>query len=128
MIEKIQALDLSYLEGRIVKEGKISRENVGNAIRRYKNFLSLMIKYPGQIIVPTADIDEVWHNHILHTREYMHDCKTIFKKYQHHTPFHGHDDKNAQEKMSQWYYKTAELYIEEFQESYALELDVATFW
>lgn len=128
MIEKIQALDLSYLEERIIKEGKISRENVGNAIRRYKNFLSLMIKYPGQTIVPTEDIDEVWHNHILHTKEYTRDCEAIFKSYKHHSPFHDHEDESAREEMNQKYYKTAELYIKEFQESYALDLDVATFW
>lgn len=36
--------------------------------------------------VPTKDIDIFWHYHILHTRQYMADCKKYFGRYIHHNP------------------------------------------
>ncbi len=36
-----------------------------------------------------ADMDEIWHAHILHTREYAEDCVRYFGYFLHHQPLSG---------------------------------------
>lgn len=131
MIDYIRNLDLTYIEERLVTKQKWSQLFAKEAVRRYKNFLILQCKYPKQGLVPVPDIDEAWHEHILHTREYVTDCKIIFGHYHHHIPFHNNGDKKAKKEMKEMidlYYETAALYHQEFQEVFSLKLDVGTFW
>ncbi len=39
-----------------------------------------------QSLSPTGDVDEIWHEHILHTNKYALDCKKLFGKFLHHFP------------------------------------------
>lgn len=80
----------------------------------YKRFLILNKKYPNEIIVPTREIDEFWHNHILHTQEYYNDCMAIFGHYRHHTPSSATDEEIKILKNGS--IKTQELYFLEFSE------------
>lgn len=123
----IKNLDLEYLEKRLMDRQKWSLETSKEAVRRYKNFLTLLLKYPDQILAPAPDIDEAWHNHILFTREYFCDCQKIFGDYLHHSPSQNFDpeEKSAMEEAQ---LHTADLYIQEFNEPYFLELNVSAFW
>lgn len=120
----LKDLDLSYLAKRLIEKDGWLQEDAYESVRRYKNFLMIRIKYPDVGVVPTSDIDEVWHTHILYTREYTRDCKMLFGEYLHHSPA-GDDEK---EKVLIIYHQTAKLYQKEFQESYSLMLDISTFW
>jgi len=123
----IKNLDLEYLEKRLIDRQKWSMEVSKEAVRRYKNFLMLLLKYPDQILAPAPDIDEAWHNHILFTRQYFCDCQKIFGDYLHHSPSRG---LGAEEKyaMEEAQLRTSNLYIQEFNEPYFLELNVSSFW
>jgi len=123
----IKNLDLAYLEKRLMDKQKWSLETAKEAVRRYKNFLTLLLKYPDQILAPTPDIDEAWHNHILFTREYFCDCQEIFGDYLHHSPSlnSGPEEKQAMEEAQ---LRTSDLYIQEFNEPFFLELNVSAFW
>jgi len=35
------------------------------------------------------EVDEIWHHHILDTRQYVKDCDCIFGYYFHHYPYFG---------------------------------------
>jgi hypothetical protein len=120
-------LDLSYLERRLTDRLKWSPRDAKEAVRRYKNFLLLLLKYPKETLAPAPDMDEAWHNHILFTREYIRDTSEIFGEYLHHTPSQnsGPEEKLVMEGAQS---RTSELYIQEFTEPYSLELDVASFW
>lgn len=49
------------------------------AINRYKLYLYLKSLYPAAIMVPTQEIDSVWHAHIeLNLITYIQDCDYIF--------------------------------------------------
>jgi hypothetical protein len=65
---------------------KESSIDVDTKITLYKQWLSLKSVYDGEYLPPNELIDEVWHEHILHTEKYMEDCKIIFGKYLHHYP------------------------------------------
>lgn len=77
----------------------------------YKNFLLLQKVHITEHLVPTREIDEFWHNHILHTKQYMTDCMNIFGHYLHHAPSSPNDD--LQELVNQ-YQKTKDYYFQEF--------------
>ena len=57
------------------------------AVKQYKRFLNLKIKYPNLNLVPTDDIDMIWHAHILDTEQYAKDCANLFGTFLHHNPF-----------------------------------------
>ena len=81
----------------------------------YKRFLWLMVIHPNTPIVPTRDIDEFWHNHILYTENYTKDCNALFGRYIHHVP----SDPNNSAEMSvitNRFMITKALYLEEFRE------------
>src|SRR3990167_7005483 len=77
----------------------------------YKRFLWLMIKYPDQHLVPTRDIDEFWHNHILYTKQYTADCQALAGHYIHHKP--SNSDNNLEvAKVSAQFALTKKLYLQ----------------
>ncbi len=55
----------------------------------YRAFLYLCKTYPTEVIVPTKEVDDFWHMHILDTRNYILDCEEIFGFYLHHFPYAG---------------------------------------
>lgn len=82
----------------------------------YKNFLLLQKKNPHFPLVPTKEIDEFWHNHILYTKEYTRDCQAIFGFYLHHEPATPTDNPKA---LVEQFQQTKALYFSEFQETLA---------
>ena len=63
---------------------KWSKQNVDEALELYQMFLFLCWKYPSKKIVPTFEINVVWHEHILQTKKYILDCEKVFGQYLHH--------------------------------------------
>ena len=83
----------------------------------YKNFLWLCKKYGEQALVPTREIDEFWHNHILYTRQYHRDCRYIFGTYLHHAPSSPDEDPQA---LIAAFANTKALYLTEFNQPLVL--------
>lgn len=93
-ITAIDELDLSMIKMKLClplnKEGKgWSLDRADRCERLYKMFLKLNIWYPEVSVVPTKEIDEMWHAHILDTRKYHADCQSLFGFYFHHFPYFG---------------------------------------
>jgi len=87
----------------------------------YKRFLWLLVKYPVTPLVPTKDIDEFWHNHILHTKRYAGDCQAMAGRYIHHHPSDlEQDDLNELVKQFE---VTKALYLQEYGEPLKLLAD-----
>lgn len=105
-IDHINKMDLSKIQERLCSGSKFYRKwNTTKseiAIQYYKNFLFINMKYlhTYPVIPPSFEIDEVWHQHILDTLRYTHDCANIFGRYFHHYPHFGtrgpHDAKNLE--------------------------------
>lgn len=83
----------------------------------YKNFLWLCKKYGSGALVPTRQIDEFWHNHILYTRNYQRDCQQIFGAYLHHEPSSPDADPKG---LIQAFSHTKALYLSEFNQPLVL--------
>lgn len=70
---------------------------IRRAIGRYKNFLTLLKLYPGHTIVPTLDIDLVWHTHQCTSIVYAEATKAIVGR------FINHDDTIAKDSLATSY-------------------------
>lgn len=77
----------------------------------YRKFLALSKLHSGMNLIPSYEVDEFWHRHMLNSRRYMPDCQEYFGHYLHHTPFAGTPNK---ELFLQQHNATMRLYIEAF--------------
>ncbi|THU97514.1 hypothetical protein K435DRAFT_721816 [Dendrothele bispora CBS 962.96] len=79
-----------------------------HAVARYHAFLDLMVTNPTSMIVPTLDIDLVWHTHQLLARKYRKDCSTLLGK------FLDHDDKVEEGRLALSFELTTKLWQDRF--------------
>lgn len=114
-------LDLDYVIEFMCSEAyplpRWQRTDAEACAQCYKNFLWLNKVHQGQALVPTRDIDEFWHNHILYTRNYVRDCLAIFGYYLHHEPTSPAEDPAI---LVNHYLATKALYLAEFAEELVL--------
>ncbi len=126
---KVQTLDFSWIELKLTKSdpniAKIwSLDGVKDAIMQYKNFMYLLYKYheTGHKIVPSIEVDEIWHHHILDTRKYLSDCEKAYGFFMHHFPYFGMRGSEDFLDLQRSFQDTQRLYFEEFNE-YMYEVD-----
>lgn len=101
LLQSIMALDLNPIIYSLVKRDDGPRWSIEKAKEIeiwYRRFLFLTCMHPEEAIVPTKEIDEFWHTHILDTKKYFSDCQEICGEYIHHFPYlgtRGREDKNS---------------------------------
>lgn len=52
----------------------------------YRKFIYVSVKYPGEKLGMCGPVDQLWHDHILHTRDYVEFCRVLSGQYLHHVP------------------------------------------
>jgi len=113
------AIDLSRFVPKLLKDEpekfKKSEPLAWTALFEYKRFLTMRKHFPKIEIAPSPLVDEVWHMHILDTRQYMKDCDQLFGSYLHHAPSFGSSKQEKQE-MGDRYTKTLQVYESLFKE------------
>lgn len=117
---KIEALNLDPIKIKLMdsSSGKgWSRHQCDVVEKWYKRFLTLNFQYPEKTIVPTHEIDEFWHYHILDTRKYAEDCQNVFGSFFHHFPYFGMRDEEDSKNHKEAVNNTKNLFLCEFGES-----------
>ncbi|BAY78028.1 hypothetical protein NIES25_44980 [Nostoc linckia NIES-25] len=68
------------------------------AIADYKMFLCLHFLFPNMELIPTKEVDGVWHTHILlDTYQYIQDCHNLYGYILHHrSPIGSNNDSKRQ--------------------------------
>lgn len=117
VIDAINKLDLGPIKFKLVHEDDLPIEEVRILERQYRQFLMLVHLYSDKSIVPTKDIDKIWHAHILDTQKYREDCQQIFGKFIDHFPYLGLRGPEDVELLNKSFNETAELFSKEFSES-----------
>lgn len=115
--EKLESLDLKLIAQKLMHPNHgqgWTRQQVDRAIANYKRFLHLLYLYPHSTIVPTQEIDEVWHQHILDTRKYDQDCQWLFGYFVHHYPYFGMGSDAEQQALETAFSRTQSLFVEQF--------------
>jgi hypothetical protein len=91
-----------------------SREKCNENDLIYRRFLYLNAKFSDRSIVPTREIDQFWHAHILDTRKYEVDCNLIFGRFFHHFPYFGMRGEDDRRELDVAFSDTKALFKEEF--------------
>lgn len=91
MNAKVAALDFERIKYKYTasSEAKMTTEQWNHAEQEYRRFLSLKVLYPSFSLVPSKEVDTVWHAHILDTRAYREDCEAVFGHFIDHYPYFG---------------------------------------
>lgn len=84
-LKNLQELDLEAIAYQLMQLGW-SHQQTSRAIQRYRMFLFLVYLHPNTRLIPTQEVDRVWHCHILHTRKYRQDCQMLFGRFIDHEP------------------------------------------
>lgn len=101
-LRRIDALDLEPIVYRLMHaepgEAALRLAEADCAVALYRCFLKLCVLHPGTRIVPTTQLDRVWHAHVLDTAKYRADCDHVFGHFMDHFPYaglRGEDDRRA---------------------------------
>jgi hypothetical protein len=89
-LQKVRLLDLKPIAAQLMhSQPQRSSKSIIRAIADYLEFLYLVDRHPHFRLVPTVEVDQVWHHHILDTRKYAEDCQILFGKFIHHSAHAG---------------------------------------
>ncbi|MCX7124710.1 MAG: hypothetical protein NTU49_02960 [Gammaproteobacteria bacterium] len=112
----IDSIDFSMIIDKIVSTKHWKKSDVSKICDFYKNFLFLKKKYfqDYEQLPPSEEVDEFWHNHILDTKKYKHDCDKIFGFYLDHYPYFGIDGKTNRQDLDNAFNEIQKLHYKEF--------------
>ena len=117
LMRGISDLDLDWMAERLMQPPSLMlfrSAKIPALLDEYRKFLALKRLEPDKTrVVPSCDVDEVWHLHILNTRRYAEDCERIFGFYLHHDPSFGETPEGRAALESAWE-STAALYRQHF--------------
>lgn len=115
--EKIERFDLDEMDAAFPFSERLMRENgwtaayAYKAIDAYKRFayLAIVSKTP---VTPSDAVDQVWHLHLVYTRNYWDEFCAVLGKPLHHGPTKG--GKTEHQKFHVQYQETLDMYEREF--------------
>ena len=116
--QKINAIDMKPLLWKLRRtHWQLTDSELLMIETEYRRFLILCQKYPDAKLSPTRNMDKIWHEHILDTKNYFKDCESIFGKYLHHRPYFGpYSGDTVWNEMDTSHDLLYELYLAEFGE------------
>ena len=86
ILELVRSIPLDRQRVRIVAKHGLTDEEAEKWLDEYRKWVALRRCFEGAYMVPTAVVDEVWHEHIVDTRRYTDFCERVFGRYLHHEP------------------------------------------
>ncbi|MDI6004316.1 glycine-rich domain-containing protein [Cobetia marina] len=112
----VSRLDLARLKHKYTasSEAEMSVETWDQAEREYRRFLSLKAFYPAVSLVPSKEVDALWHAHILDTRAYREDCHLVFGRFIDHYPYFGIYGEDDYQQLKDAFAQTVALYEKHF--------------
>lgn len=130
---RILAIDLSPIRFKLVNcdEGAEpwSIEKVLRVEPTYRQYLFLTeIAGDSASVVPTVEIDQMWHTHILDTQKYAVDCDIMFGHFLHHFPYLGMRGAEDKERLHSAFAETGNLFAKYFKhmpQGYTVSADPA---
>tara|TARA_B110000196_G_scaffold70119_1_gene59928 strand:+ start:10733 stop:11260 length:528 start_codon:yes stop_codon:yes gene_type:complete len=82
--------------------------------REYRRFLALKVIHPDTALVPSKQVDIIWHAHILDTRAYREDCQAMFGRFMDHYPYFGINGEDDYKMLQEVFSETIDLYEAQF--------------
>jgi hypothetical protein len=82
----IEEYDLWFVSERLARKGAVAPHLIVAAVTEFKKYMALAALGYANIAMLSREVDEVWHNFILFTREYAEFCETNCGGMVHHRP------------------------------------------
>ncbi len=87
LLERLDGFEAPYLKEKLMSEEVFKTiEEYQHAFTEFKKFAGLAALYDKTISMTSKDVDSVWHQFILFTRQYHDFCKDYVGEYLHHNP------------------------------------------
>merc|ERR1712232_178509 len=103
--------DYAFLRERVMEEHGWDVGSAEGAIVEYLRFMQLLAEAPRMELVAPTDVDLVWHEHILDTKNYAVDGMAMFGRFLHHRRARTTDELSA---IPESYQHTKRHYTERF--------------
>lgn len=117
-LRRVDALDLEPIVYKLMHpepgENGLSLAEADRDAALYRCFLKLCVLHPAESIVPTRQIDRVWHTHMLDTAKYRADCEEVFGHFLDHFPYAGQRGEDDRRAWRQDFALTRQLFREYF--------------
>jgi hypothetical protein len=90
---QLEAFDLSAVRARLQKERKVDSSQLDQVILEFRRYIGIYVAngLEQSVTMFSEDVDEVWHQLILHTRLYQEFCQATLGQFLHHNPFSSGD-------------------------------------
>jgi len=76
--------DYHFLRERVMDEHNWTSKRAEGAIVEYLRFLQMIAQGDKMDMIASSDVDLVWHEHLMDTKNYAADCKKLFGRFLHH--------------------------------------------
>jgi hypothetical protein len=117
-LRRIDALDLEPIAYKLIHpepgEMALSLADADQAVALYRCFLKLCLLHPDATIVPTRQLDRVWHAHVPDTAKYRADCDHLFGYFMDHFPYAGLRGEDDRRMWRADFAQTRRLFAEHF--------------
>lgn len=117
-LRRVDELDLEPVVFKLMhpepEEAGLSLGDADQAVALYRHFLKLCALYPGMTIVPTRQLDQVWHAHLLDTAKYRDDCERVFGRFLDHFPYAGLRGPEDERAWREQFARTRDLFRRHF--------------
>jgi hypothetical protein len=101
-IDFIMEYPFNEVREKLIRKQALPEEKVDQAITEYRKFLVLARLGHGPLEMFSHYVDEVWHTHILFTRDYAKFCQMAFGRFFHHQPHTGNEKGASQDAATQF--------------------------
>jgi hypothetical protein len=113
--DRVNNLDLGGVANKLMFKYGWTAEKTQEAINRYKLFLYIKSVYPAAGLVPTKEIDDVWHEHIMiNLLKYNQDCNYLFGYILNHCSAIDSEQNKQMRQTHQQAFNTTKALFEEF--------------
>jgi hypothetical protein len=117
-LRRVDALDLEPIVYKLMHpdplETGLSLASADQHVGLYKCFLKLCVLRPATTLVPSRQLDHVWHTHMLDTAKYRADCDHTFGRFMDHFPYFGFRGEADRRAWRDDFTRTRRLFKEHF--------------
>ena len=110
---KLESLNLDSVADILIASNGLTHQQAEQAIADYKRYLSLTHQNPNQVLVPTKQIDDAFHIHMLGSK-FNEDCESLFGYVLHHETGFGNGDDADQQAWLMAFNRTKQLFKQLF--------------
>lgn len=81
--------NISTVKQYAIQKSLYTAKEIDAVETEYKKYLALCVGYPKTALPTPLKLDDLWHQHILFTKDYHAMCQLVCGGYIHHQPFVG---------------------------------------